>query len=145
MIMSTHDQVTKLLAEKVLDGNVSITGTGLTGAIIDSKDFGSLTYVLNVAAVTAGEFTVVLEEGDDSGLSDAAVVPAGEVIQADGSTGATGGSALSITAAGSSGVLQVGDVGKLRYKRLRFVGDATADGDIGVVAIKGHPRSQPTS
>jgi hypothetical protein len=142
--MSEYDAVSKMGVAKVLDGNVSITGTGLTGAIIDTKGFESLTYVLNTAAITAGEFTVVLEEGDSSTLSDAAAVAAGEVIQTDGSTGPIGSAALSITAAGSSGVNSLGDVGKARYHRLRFEGDATADGDIGVVAIQGTPRKQPT-
>ena len=143
--MSSFDQVTKFLGTKVLDGNVSITGTGLTGAIIDTKDHGALTYVLNVAAVTAGEFTVVLEESDYSDGSTASVVPLGEVISADGTVSLTGGAALGITAAGSSACYQIGDVGKKRYHRLRFTGDATADGDIGVVAIQGVPRTQPTS
>jgi hypothetical protein len=143
--MSSYDNVTKFLATKVLDANVSITGTGLTGAIVDTKDHGSLTYVLNVAAVTAGELTVVLEEGDNSGMTagDASVeaVPAGEIIDAAGATAP----ALGITAAGSSGTIQIGDIGKKRFHRLRFTGDATADGDVGVVAHQGTPRSQPTS
>jgi hypothetical protein len=143
--MPANDQVTRQIAVFDLPGNVSITGTGLTGTIQDTKDFESLTYVIQTGAVSAGAFTIEIKESDDSGMSGATVVPIGEIISADGSTGLTGGAALGITMTDSTGAFQIGDVGKMRYHRLRVVGNATAVGAVSVVAIKGHPRSMPTS
>lgn len=63
------------------EGSVS-DNTPRVGNIIDTNDFGAFTfYVLIDALVDAdATFAVTFEEGDDSGLSDAAAVPAENLI-----------------------------------------------------------------
>jgi hypothetical protein len=139
--MPEYDRASKTHGEVVLPG-ATITGTGLTGAIIDTLNYGSLTYLIQSGAITVGSFTVVLEEGDDSGLSDAATVAVAETIDADGSTG----NAVAFTAANSTAVQGIGDVGKKRYHRLRVVGftGVASSGLFSVVAVQEHGRDEPT-
>ena len=50
--------------------------TDITGAIIDAKGYGAVTFVLQTDAIAATDLDaqLLIQEGDDSGLSDAAAV-----------------------------------------------------------------------
>ncbi len=141
--MPAYDEVTKTKSSVAIGPT---DGAGITvgpevGSIIDTKDFESLTWVVQAGTITTGTFTVVLEEGDDSGLSDAAVVAAAEVLSATGATG----SLPALTGAQSDSTVSVGVVGKKRFQRLSLLGSNTPLGDLNAVAVQGHARSSPQS
>lgn len=109
-------------------------------AIIDRQGFDSLTYIIQTGSLADADatFTVLLEEGDESDLSDAA-----SVIDAD----LVGTEALaSFTFADDGKCFKLGYVGGKRYTRLTITpaGNASA-GAMSVVAILGHPSIQPTA
>ena len=54
--------------------------TLIVGAIIDTLDYESLEYVIQAGVITTGTVSFVLEEGDDSGLSDAADVASAKLV-----------------------------------------------------------------
>lgn len=100
------------------------------GEIIDSVEFNSLTFAINIGAVTA-QTTLTLLEGDESDMSDAAAVAADDII----------GELTTIETTDATSTKWLGYIGKKRYVQLSVVsGDAT----IGAVAIKGHAVSVPT-
>jgi hypothetical protein len=113
------------------------TNTTTVGNIVDSKGFASLVLTLVTGTVTDGDYTLVVEHGDDSALSDAATVSTTDLI----------GGLPSFTADTDDNLAKaVGYVGKKRYVRASIVSANTTSGAfIGVVAIKGHAISKPTA
>lgn len=113
------------------------TDTTTVGAIIDSKGFESLEFIIASGTITDGTYTLILEEGDDSGLSDAAVVPADEVL----------GVLTGFVAADDDTTKRVGSIGKKRYQRLSILSAATTTGgtNFSATAVKGHPHTAPVA
>lgn len=113
------------------------TNTTTVGNIVDSKGFASLVLTLVTGTVTDGDYTLVVEHGDDSALSDAATVSATDLI----------GGLPSFTADTDDNLAKaVGYVGKKRYVRASIVSANTTSGAfIGVVGIKGHAVTKPTA
>ncbi len=121
-----------------LDPAAITTDTTTVGNIIDTQGYESLEYLAYTKILTDGDYAFKLEEGDDSGLSDAADVPSDEVL------GALTGF---VDDTDDDAVKRVGSIGKKRYQRLSIVSTSTTTGvDIlGAVAILGHPKHAPVA
>ncbi len=111
--------------------------TPYVGEIIDRQGFESLLYIILVGAVvdTDATFVVLLEHGDDSGLSDAAAVPDSDL----------NGTELLATFLFSDDdvVRKLGYVGNKRYTRLTIT--PTGNGSalsLGAVALQGNPHQE---
>lgn len=117
----------------------TISGNTTTnGNIIDTQDFYSLEFLLFSGTITDGDYEIVLEDGDDSGLSDAANVDSDFIL---GSL-----SDASYASGDDNTTKRVGYVGHKRYVRLSITTtNVSSGGDIGALAIKGDPRHAPTS
>lgn len=113
------------------------TDTTTAGAIIDTAGFESLEYTVTSGTLTDGAYAFKLEEGDDSGLSDAADVPAAEIL----------GSLTGFALADDDTVKRVGSIGKKRYQRLSIVSTATTTGgtNFHATAIQGNPIRGPVA
>lgn len=108
----------------------AVTGT-VTGEIIDSYDFNSMTFIVSTGAITS-DVTLTLEHSDDSGFSSSEVVPSDLVF----------GDLPSLTsAANTDGQVWLGYFGKKRYVRLSV---ASGSADLSAVALLGHPEQAPT-
>lgn len=129
-----HSNVKQVVA---LDSQDITTDTTTVGNIIDTVGFESLEYVIQSGTITDGTYTLILEEGDDSGLSDAAVVPAAEVL----------GVLTGFVAADDDAAKRVGSIGKKRYQRLSILSATTTTGatKMSSVAVLGHPKSAPVA
>jgi hypothetical protein len=112
------------------------TNTTTPGEIIDTKTFVSLEFLILSSALVSGDgiFTIILEHGDDSGLSDAAAVPVAEVLGAAVFTGSDPNTAK-----------RVGYIGKKRYVRLSIVSTNITTGfaQFTAAAMLGKPYHQP--
>jgi len=67
----------------------ALSGTSdLTGQIIDRQGFESVTFVVSADAIAAADLDTLLniEDGDDSGLSDAAAVADADLIGTEANT-----------------------------------------------------------
>lgn len=105
--------------------------TLIVGAIIDTLGYESLEYLIQVGVLTTGTVSFIIEEGDDSGLSDAAAVSAEETL------GALTGFAVT----DDTSTKRVGSIGKKRYQRLSLQPAGTVSIDfLGAVALLGHPK-----
>jgi hypothetical protein len=135
--MSAYDSTTNQKVSVAIgptDGAAIQVGPTV-GAIIDTRAFGSLDFVIQSGTITTGDFTAVLEEGDEANLSDATVVSAEETI-----------GALPQFLVGEDDVAKhVGSIGKKRYQRLSLLGADTPLGDMSAVAVQGHARDEPTT
>jgi len=108
------------------------TDTTTAGVIIDTAGYESLEFIMQAGVVTAGDITGVMQDGDDSGLSDAATVASDFRL----------GSLVTLDA---TGVTRVGYIGKKRYVRLNGLSANSANLTAGIIAILSNPHSAPVA
>lgn len=79
--MPTRDNHSRQKMVEALASTAIGTNTTTNGVIIDTADFDmGIKFGFDVSAFTDGVFTISYEDGDDSGLSDAAAVATDKVI-----------------------------------------------------------------
>jgi hypothetical protein len=113
--------------------------TAQVGAIIDRQGFNSLTFAIALGSLADADatFNVTMDHGDNAALSDAAAVPAADLL---------GTAALAnFTFADDNLTRKIGYRGTRRYVRLTItpVNNAAA-ALFGAVAILSHPHAAPT-
>lgn len=114
--------------------------TAQVGAIIDRAGFDSLTYVINTGTLadTDATFAVLLEEGNQANMSDAAAVADLDLLGTEALAG--------FTFAADGATRKLGYNGNKRYTRLTVTPSGNAaNAPISAIAILGHPFSAPTS
>lgn len=128
------DMHNRLSVAVALDQSNITSDTTTAGNIIDRAGDESLEFVPFTGTITDGDYTVLVEHGDDSGLSDAAAVPDTQLL------GTEAGASFTADTDDDS-VSKIGYVGDKRYVRVSIVStNTTTGGNIGVVALLGHPR-----
>jgi hypothetical protein len=134
--MSEYDLHTEVNGAVALDLTAISTDTTTAGNIIDTKGYEAIEFFVWTGTLTDGTYTVLLEEGDDSGLSDAAAVDSSETL----------GTLPVIPATGDDSVYRVGSIGKKRYQRLSIVSaSTTSGGTLGSIAVLGYPQVGPVA
>lgn len=115
--------------------------TAYVSQIIDTAGYNSLTFAIMIGANTDADatFTVLIEDGDDSGLSDSAAVADKFLIGTE--------ALASFTYADDNETRKIGYVGGKRYVRMTITPANNGAGNIymAAVAILGHPNSAPTA
>jgi hypothetical protein len=116
--------------------------TAYVSAIIDTAGFETTTLVFQTGTLTSGvaTFAVLLEDGDQSNLSDNAAVSAANTVGSATLASFTG-------AAGSNKTRKIGYVGPKRYVRLTVTptGNVTSNVTLAGVAVLTMPRNAPTA
>ena len=135
-----QDLMNNLHVKRVLSPVSVADTTAQVGQIIDRQGYDSLTYVIATGSIADADatFTVLLEEGDDSGLSDAAAVADADLLGTE------------VLAAfqfdDDNEVRKLGYKGVKRYTRLTITPVNNAGAAVlSAVAILGHPASAPTA
>ena len=108
------------------------TDTTTNGNILDTKDFDAIQFYVTSGTLTTGTFTVLIQEGDNSGLSDVANVADADLTTTEADA--------SFAVSDDDEVKRIGYIGNKRYVRLSIVSASTANGVIGAIAIKGYPH-----
>ena len=110
------------------------------GSVIDTLGYDSLTFVIGTGTLADADatFTVLVEDGHASDLSDAAAVADEDLIGTE--------ALASFDQDADASARKVGYRGNKRYVRLTITpaGNAAA-APLCALAILGHPRSAPTS
>ena len=114
--------------------------TANVGQIIDRADFESLEYAIAIGTIADADatFVVLIDDGDNSALTDAAAVADGFLL------GTESGAAFDF--ADDNQVRKIGYRGSKRFVRLTITPSANSgDADISAVAILGGARKEPQS
>lgn len=114
--------------------------TAEVSEIIDLQNRGSLEFLIACGAIADSDatFTILVEDGDDSGLSDAAAVDDAFLL------GTEAGAAFQFD--DDDEIRKIGYIGPKRYVRLTITpASNTGDADISAVAVLGHARKGPQS
>lgn len=126
------------ISAKVAMNSAAITSNTTThGNIIDMLGFDALEFLILAAAITDGTYTAVIEEGNDSGLSDAAVVNANNIF----------GTLPSFISTSDNTVQRIGyRPGAFRYVRLSLTSTGvTSGGTMSAVAVLGNADNMPVA
>lgn len=114
--------------------------TAQVGQIIDRQGYDSLTYVIATGSIADADatFTVLLEEGDVSNLSDAAAVADADLIGTEVLT--------AFQFDDDNECRKLGYKGAKRYTRLTITPVANASAALlAAVAVLGHPAQAATA
>lgn len=115
--------------------------TAIVSQIIDRKGYDSLTFAILAGANTDANatFAVLVEDGDQSDLSDNAAVDDLQLVGTEALAG--------FTFADDNETRKIGYIGDKRYVRLTITPSGNDSGNIFVAAIAllGHPDLQPTA
>ncbi len=128
--MATRDGFSdKLVLEALASVTVS-TNTTTVGEIIDTADHDmGLAFFVDMTAFSAGTFTLLFEEGDDSGLSDATTVGDEKIIPEGGPA--------ALTAATSGAFVGNGLFSTKRFVRLSVVSTgASGSNTFNAIAVQ---------
>lgn len=113
--------------------------TAQNSEIIDTRGYGSLTFVILTGSVADADatFAVTMVHGDDSGLSDSATVPAAQIV---GTTTLAG-----FQFDDDNETRKIGYAGSKRYVRMTITPTNNASAALlAAVAVLGNPDLAPT-
>lgn len=135
--MGQRDIHNSVVARNALDTQAITTNTTTVGDIIDTALYESLEFLIQAGTLTDGTYDVLIEEGDDSGLSDAAAVADAQLLGTE--------AGAQIVATDDNKVAKIGYIGNKQFVRLSLVSTGvTTGGTLGAVAVEGHHRHQKT-
>ncbi|NTF69384.1 hypothetical protein [Rhizobium rhizogenes] len=114
--------------------------TAQVSAIIDTAGYESVELVIQngANADVDATFAVLVQDGNVANLSDAATVPAGQLLGTSAQAG--------FTFADDNEARKIGYLGGKRYVRMTVTPTGNTGGTLFLsgVAVLGHPRSAPT-
>lgn len=140
--MATREITTNLRNEIAVDIQAITTDTTTVGNIINAADFDhgvNFTFVSGV--VTDGDYDVLIEDGDDPALSDAAAVADAQLIGQD-PTSATAPEAQAQISA-SDEIKKIGYVGAKAFVRMSIVSTSTSSGGTMGSIVEKIPEIMP--
>jgi len=133
--MAVRDQITKMDIYKA-DYSVISTDTTTAGPIFDTSghELGFSAFI-EAVAWTDGTYTMLIQEGDDSALSDAVTLPTAKLI----------GSLPAVSALTADGAIcgSVGIHSNLRYVRVSVVSTSTDTGATIATGVIKHGENLP--
>lgn len=135
-----RDMKNSIEVRPVLDPFTITDNTPYVGATIDSLGYESLTYAIATGTLADADatFAVLLEEGDESDMSDAAAVADADLLGTEAAAG--------FTFADDGETRTLGYVGNKRYTRLTITPSGNSgNAPVAAVAILGHPTTAPVA
>lgn len=133
------DQLNDITITRAITPAVVSDGTAQVGPIIDRQGFNSVTFaiVLGTLADADATWTVTLEHGDNSGLSDTAAVPAADLVGTYAGAGFAFGD--------DNECREIGYIGTKRYLRMTIddVVANTGAAPMAAVCILGNAQQGP--
>lgn len=136
-----RDQMNHVHPVRAISPAAAVTdNTAIVSQIIDTKGYNALTFLILFGAIADADMTMtfLVEDGDDSGLSDAAAVSDDQLVGTE------------VLAAGrydsDNLTRKIGYVGDKRYVRLTITpANNTGNLFVSAIALLGHPALLPTS
>ena len=132
-----HNNINKVVA---LNQTTITTDTTTNGNIIDLQGYGACEFLIMAGTITDGDYLPLIQEGDESNLSDAAAVADADLL-------GTEAGAQFVTNTDDNQVSSIGYVGNKRYVRLNLVSTNTATNGATFtgIALRGYPEDAPVT
>lgn len=114
--------------------------TATVGQIADTKGYDALTFLIGMGTLADADatYTVLVEDGDDSGLSDAAAVADEFLVGTEALAG--------FDFSDDNGCRKIGYVGPKRYARCTVTpANNTGSSPIAIINLLGCPDDRPTA
>lgn len=114
--------------------------TAIVSQIVDARGYESVEFLILTGSLADADatFTVLVEEGDASNLSDAAAVADSDLLGTEALAG--------FTFADDDKVFKIGYVGSKRYVRVTITpANNTGNACVAGVWLLGHPALKPTA
>jgi len=139
--MASRDLVNNIHPVPLISPAAAVaTNTPWVSAIIDTQGYESLVILLNIGALADVDatFAVLVEDGDDSGLSDAAAVADTFLVGTEALAG--------FQFDDDNECRKIGYVGGKRFARVTVTpANNTGASFVSGIALLGHPKSAPTA
>jgi hypothetical protein len=136
-----RDMLNNVTPRRAISPAAAVTdNTAFVSQIIDTQGFDSLTFLILTGALADVDatFAVTMDHGDVANLSDAAAVPADQLV---GTLALAG-----FTFAADDATRKIGYRGSRRYVRMTITPSAnTGNAFVAAVALLGHPLQAPTA
>lgn len=135
-----RDLMNNIQVKRALSPVSVADNTAQVGEIVDAKGYDSLTYLIAIGSVADADatFTVLLEHGEESDMSDAAAVPDDQLVGTEALAGLQFGD--------DNECRKLGYAGSKRYTRLTITPANNASAALlAAVAVLGHPDAAPTA
>lgn len=120
---------------------VTVTDTtAVVSGIVDMQGYDSLEFLIAAGTLADADatFSVLVEEGDDSGLSDAAAVADADLLGTE--------VLAAFTFADDGEARKIGYTGNARYVRCTVTPAAnTGSAPIAIIPLQGNPNNGPTA
>jgi len=130
-----HSNVKNLTSHAPID----ITTTSPVGAVIDTKGFESIEFIIQSGTLNAGTFVPLLEESDDASFSVGVTTVTTEQTLGDTTIGFDGSDVLH-----DNETIRIGSIGKKRYQRLTIVAAGSSGANFfSAAVVLGNPHSSP--
>lgn len=127
--MASVDIHSEMTGDTAFTSQTINSDTTTAGEIIDTEGFEGIEFVMLSGTLTDGTYTPLIQDGDDSALSDAANVADDFLTNTEASA--------AFALADDDTVKRIGYVGKKRYVRLSIVSASTSSGgNLAAVAVK---------
>lgn len=136
--MSLRDKHNNIKTVRAISPVQVSDNTAQVGEIIDTQDFDSLELIIayGTLADAAATFTPLVEDGEDSGLSDAAPVVDSQLL----------GTEVVTDQDGDDTIVKIGYIGFKRFVRLTITpADNASAADLSAVAVLGHAHNAPVA
>lgn len=141
-----RDLINNIQVKRGVSPNVVTDNTAQVSQIIDRQGYDSAAFIIALGTLSDSDTTctVLLEEGDDASLSDAAAVADADMLSQ------TSGTAPETAAAFNFGddneVRKIGYIGNKRYIRLTVTpANNTGNIPICVIGLLGNPSMAPVT
>ena len=140
--MATKDLTRKLKNEIAVDIQASTTDTTTVGNIINvGESEVGVNFTFFSGVYTDGTYDILIEHGDDSGLSDAAAVPDEQLLGQDPTSSTAPEAQAQIGAADE--IKKIGYVGAKKFARASIVSTSTSSGATLGSIVEKKPEIMP--
>lgn len=144
-----RDSISKTQVKRAISPRYVTDNTALVSQIIDVQGFNSLAFLLALGTIgdANATFAVLMEEGDDSGLSDAAAVDDADMVSQTYGTAPEAAAGFQFD--DDDEVRKIGYIGNKRYVRLTVtptnnsVGSPLIGAYVTALALLGHAAHEP--
>lgn len=135
--MASREQVSNLRLLPARNAAAITTNTTTNGIEIDTQGFSSLTFAIQSATITDGNYAILIEETDTTGSGYATVAAADLTVAV---------ASVAFIATDDNVVKKIGYTGARRFVRLSFVSTGvTTGGTLSALAILGDPSFAPAA